>query len=171
MVSTLVVGTNTYQSQADANALLADLIHTTAWSTVFSDTKNRALITAFKDIELLSLIDPDTGAAIDASAAPAPIKQAQAELAFIYSQDPETASQVAADATNVKSVGAGSARVAFFAPKDGTKFASRVMDLLKPYIQAAASAAGSTAASYVTGACNASSFDANDSLTLNRGLA
>lgn len=171
MVSSLVVGTNTYQSQGDANTLLGDWIHTSAWAAVPSPTKDKALITAFRDIELLNLIDPDTGSAIDASAAPVAIKSAQAELAFTYSQDADAASSATSDGTNIRSVGAGSAKVAFFAPKDGTRFTARVMNWLKPYIAASASAAGTTAASYVSGACDASSFDSGDELLLNRGYA
>lgn len=168
MVSALVVGTNTYQSQAAADTVLGDLIHTTAWSFIDADTKALSLITAFTDIEQLNLVDPDTQVAIAPGAAPAAIKQAQAELAFVYSQDPDAANSTSSDGTNVKQVKAGEAQVTFFAPVDGTNFPARVQALITPYLPGSGT---STNGSYTSGACDASSFDTADELLLNKGLS
>lgn len=169
MVSALVVGTNTYVTQAEADTILGDLIHTQQWAFVDATLKVLALITAFTDLNLLGLVDPDTGVAIDASAAPTPIKQAQAELAYVYSQDPTLATAAASGASNVKRVKADTAEVEFFIPKLGTKFAARIMALIKPYLPGAGAA--SISGSFASGTCPTSKFDTCDAFTLNQGLA
>lgn len=51
MVSQLIVGINTYVTRDEADAYLEDSLRGTPWSSVDPDTKDRALITAFRLLE------------------------------------------------------------------------------------------------------------------------
>lgn len=151
---TIVVGTNSYETLAEANTYLEAAIHATAWKFLASATRERALITAFRDISLLDLIDPDTGAAINPALAPQPIKDAQSELAFAFTQDTALATAQTRGGSNTRSVKAGSAGVEFFAPVNGGRFPPIVGRLLAPYIGAGSSGGTSGSESYGTGECS-----------------
>lgn len=108
------------------------------------------------DFPRTGLVDCD-GDAVGETAYPKDIKEAQYNLAFEMSQDPESAAS-AGQGSNVKSVGAGSAKVEFFRPESNTiRFPVQVQSLLKCYL------AGSTALSMIGGfrggADNPSTFD------------
>lgn len=169
MVSALVVGTNTYITLAESNTILGDLIHTQQWAFVDDTTKTLALITAFTDLDQLGLVDPGTGSPIDDSNAPAPVKQAQAELAFIYSQDPTLATAGSSGATNIRRVKADTAEVEFFQPKTGAKFSARIMALITAYLPGAGT--GNVSGSFASGTCATSEFDRSDELLLDKGLS
>jgi hypothetical protein len=51
MTATLVVGTNTYISLADANTYFADRLNTDVWTAATDDQKNKALLMACKVID------------------------------------------------------------------------------------------------------------------------
>jgi len=165
----LVVGTNTYQTVADADAYLASLIHTQAWAFVDANTKCLALITAFTDIQQLDLVFE--GSAIDPANAPAGVKAAQAELAFAYSQDADLATSATTGGTNTKRVQAGSAQVEFFRPQEGGRFPTRVLRILAPFMPSSSGALGVPGGSFTTGANDRSSFDDFDRGPLREGFA
>jgi len=191
MVSVLVVGTNTYQLQAAASALLEDnILAHTAWTALASDDKDRALITAFNVLEGIVWQGEKTGTAQHprtgltncngddiSSASTAPdILMAQAVLAYEYSQDPSLAGSSATGA-QLKRAKAGSAEVEFFqkqvtAASGALDAISRlplvVKDLIKCYTAAGDSAgiAGPT----ITGTGRASGFSDCD-YDLNGGYA
>ena len=73
---------------------------------------------------------------------PTQVEQASYELAALVAEDPEALDVVAS--TVVKMVKAGTAEVEFFGPQTVGRFASRIMELLRPYLagNAIASAAG-----------------------------
>lgn len=166
---TIIVGTNSYQTLAEADAYLDNLIHSASnWSFVGNDTKIRALITAFTDMSQLCL--KENGVDIDPANAPAGIKAAQAELAYAYSQDPELTESNASGGTNTKRVKAGSAEVEFFRPQDGARFPTRVGNLLQPFLCAPSSGAV-VGGAFGTGLNDRSSFDDCDRAPLSEGLA
>lgn len=156
MVATLVVGTNTYQLQADADALLEDDVSTGAWSFLDSDTKDRCLITAFKLLETQTWQGDKTGgdaqtaqhprtglvncngdAISDSTTAP-DILNAHAQLSYELSQDPSLAGS-ANTGSNVKKLKAASASIEFFQRTDDegaptSRFPSRIQELISCYL-------------------------------------
>lgn len=162
MVATIVVGTNSYETEAEADTYLEAAVHGTAWAT--ATNKVESLITAYRDISLMTLVDPVTGLAVDPSSAPQPVKDAQSELALVLSSSPASAQASGQGGTNIKSAGAGSAKVVFFRPEDKTRFPTIVSRLLAPYIGAGASAAGGIQGSCASGVDGTSSFDTGGSL-------
>lgn len=153
MVATITVGTNSFVTDAESLTILEEFVHAGAWSTALN--RVTSLITAYYDITNLTLIDPDTSLPVDASSAPTAVKQAQSLLAFDFSQKPALATASGQGGTNVKSVGAGSARVGFFRPEDPTRFPTIVQRLLAPFLT---STSGSLAGSCATGTDGTSSF-------------
>ncbi len=190
MVSTLVVGTNTYQLQAAADALLEDHIATPDWVSVGSDDKARALITAFNVMENLVWQGTKTGTAqhprtgltncngdaVSSASVGSDILLAQAILAYEYSQDTALADSSSTGAELKRAV-AGSAEVEFFqkARTFGAnplsayqRLPTVVKDLLKCYLSAGASTG--LGAPTITGTSAGSSFCEHDS-EFNGGLA
>ena len=55
MAVTLTVGTNTYATQASADAYFAQRLYASVWDGADADTKARALITATRHIDTLTL--------------------------------------------------------------------------------------------------------------------
>jgi len=150
---TITVGTNSYETLVEANAYLDGAIHGGPWKFLPTATRERALITAFRDISIYDLIDPETGVAIDPLLAPQPVKDAQSELAFAFSQDPSLATSQTRGGSNTKRVKAGSAEVEFWSPERGSRFPPIVMRLLGPYLSSASSGVGGSE-SFGTGACS-----------------
>lgn len=61
MVSTLTVGKNTWVTRAQADVYLDDQVRGGSWLSVAPDTKDRALITAFRELEKLFWNGAKTG--------------------------------------------------------------------------------------------------------------
>jgi hypothetical protein len=156
MAPSIVVGTNSYVTEAESNTILEEFVLPAAQAWPFSIVKVPSLITAFYDISSFTLIDPTTGLEVDPNAAPTPVKQAQALLAAEYSSNPKTAAARGQGGSNIKSVGAGSAKVSFFRPEDKTRFPSIVGRLLAPYLTASSS---SVFGSFASGTDGVSSFE------------
>lgn len=154
MAPSIVVGTNSFVTEAESRTILEEFVHAGAWE--FSLNRVSSLITAFYDITTLTLTDPDTGVEINAASAPTPVKQAQSLLAFDLSQKPGLVSESGHGGTNISSVGAGSAKVSFFRPETKGRFPTLVRRLLQPYL---GSAAASISGSLASGTGAASSFD------------
>ncbi len=168
MPTAIAVGTNSYATIIEANTFLDDLIYSGSWEFLGDDTKTRALITAFTDLDQLGLVD-SAGVAIVIASAPEDIKRAQSELAFIYTEDPDAAEGVTSGSTNLRRVKADTVEVEFFIGKDGTRFPIRVMRTISNYLPGASG--GSVLGSLATGSCDASSFDSADRHGLTEGYA
>ena len=60
---TLVVSTNTYVTLAEADAYMAQVLYADAWTAAATDTRNRALVTACRDLAKVTYkhrkTDPD----------------------------------------------------------------------------------------------------------------
>lgn len=81
------------------------------------------------DFPRTGLVDCD-GRALDSNTYPSILKAAQFELAFAMSQDPD-AEIAGGTESNLRSVGAGSARVEFFRPDPGSgRFPPQVQELI-----------------------------------------
>lgn len=87
----------------------------TAWSALFDDDKKRTLIAAVRYLESFAW-DTTTAPDFATRDAIAAFPQCEYELAVLVSQDPDLTGS-ADQGTNVKAVGAGSARVEFFTPQ------------------------------------------------------
>jgi len=154
MTSTLVVGTNTYITLTEANTYLGDSIRAQAWSFLPSDTRNKALLTAFRIIERQvwegeatgSIAFPRTGltdcdeVAVSSATVPQLVKDAQAEIAYDLTQDNnlETTGGIG---SNVKRARAGSAEVEFFTSTGGAsgtgsaRFQPHIMELIGCFLE------------------------------------
>lgn len=153
---TITVGANSYETLTEANDYLDGQIYAKSWKTKPQPDRERALITAFRDIQTVELIDPDTGVAIDPADAPQGVKDAQSELAFAFIEDPSLATGALQGGSNTRRVKAGSAEVEFFRPEDGGRWPPIVLRLLAPFMPAS----GATfLGSYATGADGCSSFE------------
>lgn len=185
---TLTIGVNSYATRNEANTYLDASVRAEAWKPLPGSDKDRALISAFREIEKAKYQGVRTGGdsqvtqfprdgianidGIDRSGdAPAPIevKEAQMELAFDLSQDPSLEGK-SGSGSNVKSIGAGSAKVAFFQPgrdssgNKGTRFPTIVQRLLAPFL------AGGGLGIIATGTGGESSFTECDEFGLSQGF-
>ncbi len=185
---TLAVGTNSYATRVETNAYLDESVRGAPWKDVSNADKDRALISAFREIEKAKYVGVRTGGAaqvtqfprdgivncddIDRSGddpAPIEVQEAQMEFAFELSQDP-TLEGKSGSGSNVKSVGAGKAKVAFFQPgrdasgNKGTRFPTIVQRLLGCFL------AGPAFGVVATGTDGESSFDECDEFGLSKGF-
>lgn len=129
-----------YQDVEGADAYMVGRIGATAWDGAGNEDKSKALISATRRIirYLGSRIPadqiPDPSVAT-AAEVPVPLPDAATELAFVFIGDP-TQQDAANSGSNVKSVGAGSANVAFFRSTATTAsaFPTTVQDLLNAFL-------------------------------------
>jgi hypothetical protein len=151
----LAVGTNSYISRADADTYFSDAIHADTWRDASNTNKDRALVTAYRmldrqewkgsktdpvtpqaqDWPRTGLSDPE-GTPIADDSVPQFILDAQSELALSILNDP--AVQTSADTgSNIRSVGAGSARIEFFVGTAGSepRFPTIVNELIRYYLE------------------------------------
>ena len=156
MPSALVVGTNTYIDLVTATALLDDSIHAAQWPFVDPDNQTRALLTALRLLDLRTwegtktdplqaLQWPRTGAIdrfgqpVDTATVPAQIEQAQAQLAYLLSQNP-TLEDAGGTGSNEKRLQAGSAEIEYFRPTGGpngegsARFPPAVEELIREFL-------------------------------------
>lgn len=157
MVSSLVVGTNTYATLAEANTYLEDSSNAVAWAFLDDDTRKRALISAFRLFQKLTwngtrtggnaqvaahprigLVDCD-GITYDSATVADPVKYGQIELANAISVD-STIEAAANTGSNIKSLKAGSVGVDFFNSTDGSggvlaaRFPPQVMEYIRCFL-------------------------------------
>jgi hypothetical protein len=158
MAISLVVGTNSYVTRAQANAYLAQsFVYATPWEALGGPAQDRALIEAFQLIERQRYSGTRTGGAgqatqfprdgitscdgYDESAvtpAPAAVRTAQILLAASIVADPSVATSDG-QASNIRRAQAGSASVEFFragtaSGARGTRFPTAVQELLRCYL-------------------------------------
>lgn len=174
MVSTLVVGTNTYVTQAEATTYLDDSARASAWQFVGSDDKDRALLTALREIDKqifegaktvstqelefprTGLTDKD-GNSVASDSVPEVVKNAQMELAYEISQSSSLEGSTGT-ADNNKRIKAGSVEVERFRPVSGTRFPQIVQEYLRAFLRGVGSVSYPTA----SGTSIASEFDTSD---------
>lgn len=173
-VSTFTISGNTYSVYAltadplaDANQYFAAHIDAAEWTASTDDNKKKALVTAFRAIERerwsgTKLVEaqttqwPRTGATKDGvvvpDGVPDDIALGEFELALYTLKDTSTLTNTST-ASNVQSVGAGSARVSFFYPLPGsaTRWPLPVNDLLAGYLAGAGASLGTILGPYVGG--------------------
>lgn len=145
MAVSIVVGTNSYVTLADATTYLEGSVRATGWASVTTDNQNRSLVSAFRRLDRLGLVDPTTGIAIDASSAPQDVKDAQSEYAYELSQDTSLESAATASGSNTRRVQAGSVEVEFFQRESGTPLPTPVQQLVAAYLPTASATGGSVA--------------------------
>jgi hypothetical protein len=87
----------------------------TTWTALSDDDKKRTLIAALRYLEAFAW-DPTTAADFATRDAIAAFPQAEYELAVIVAGDPDVPGNID-QGSNIRGVGAGSARVDFFAPQ------------------------------------------------------
>lgn len=160
----LTVGTNTYVTDVEFQAYIAQSIHALSLVTT-SGTREAALVSAFRMIERQvyegeQTVAPPTqtasfprtgltdayGAEVDDATVPQQVEDAQCELAIALLGNAAGASAGAGGpSSNIKSLGAGSARIEYFRPNASTwgtgRFPVPVMDLLAPFLSSSADAA------------------------------
>lgn len=159
-----------FGSQAGAQDYFKTALTGAAFTTADSTTQKQSLVTATRWLETAELRDPSTSALIvptaDDSGVPDGVQEGAYELAKSLIDDPGILDGQTAGGTNVKAVGAGSARVEFFRPEDGTAFPTAVMRLLQPFFSATSD---SSLYGAKTGADTCSQFTDRDAPGLSEG--
>lgn len=181
----LVVGTNSYKSQADADAYFADSLRAAEWAAIVSDTKDAGLIEATriferqtwageKEIPSQTLAFGRTGLTDNEGVALTPaetldvVGEAQFEYALFLITDPTQINNREATGSNIKKLEAGSAKVTYFKRVNGTRFPLTVTDLIGDWF---GGKGGTTIGGVVSGNCDSSSFTTpDDDYGLNRGF-
>lgn len=159
----LVVGTNSYISYQDADTYFANRFNSSAWDNLGEVEQLKGLITASKQISLMVIEDAQLPFVTIYNAA---LADAVCEQVLAMANDNAVAEN-SDTSGNVRTVKAGSASVEFFSPTKGTRFPTRVMEILKSI----SVFAGSTvSAPYASGITVESQFDDCDTRNLTRGL-
>lgn len=123
-----------YADVATADAYLAaDFTRAAIWDALTEDQKEMALVTATRVLQSLAWIDgvPSTEAPVITA-----VEQACAVFACDIATNP-TLADSPSGGSNVKSVGAGSARVEFFGPTTGTPLPPAVFRLISSMLGSA----------------------------------
>jgi hypothetical protein len=148
-----------YGTSAGADIYIAGKITDLDWSGLPATKRAQALVSGtrlIRDYLKLKGFDLDPADAVDAK-----IEEANYELAFLLAFDPSVAEQSTAE-TNIKALGAGSARVEYFRPVAGGRFPSIVQNLLASWLADQISTESSLTAGYNGSACNESSLSPCD---------
>ena len=177
----VVVGTDSYVTNAEAIAYLADAINGQGWASLDVAAQDRALITATRMIDRArwqgsrtvdgqTLAWPRTdvtcfGVAVDSATVPDRIKTGQIELANLLSIRPAVETNpTGAQTTGLRRVQAGTVQLEFWARSDNVDIASLrrfptiVHELIGCFLQSSVDVAGNQA----FGVNDDSSFDRTD---------
>lgn len=115
----ITIGTVTYQSFASVEFateyLGADFVRAPIWNAMTDDLQKQTLVTATRMLLTMPWCDGPPDPAVDQ---PEPVPSVTARLAVDIYQNPDLLSD-ASGSSNIKSVGAGSAKVEFFSPVEG----------------------------------------------------
>jgi len=180
----LVVGTNSYGSQSEADAYFEDSVHNNTWSSYTSEQKDQGLVTATRQLERQSwdgtkedstqILDfPRTGLydcagnSITADESLTYIKEAEFEYSLAILQDNSILTSSNVSGSNIKKAEAGSAKVTYFRPVTGTKYPLPVLNIVKCFFLGNSS---STPTMRVSGNSDGSSFTSAPAYGLNRGF-
>lgn len=181
----LVVGTNSYKARADADAYFNDSLRKEEWAAFSGSTKDRGLIEATRVFERQAwagtkevpsqalafprtgLVDKD-GLALTGAETLDIMGEAQFEYALVLLTDSDALNTRDATGSNVKQVGAGSAKIIFFKATKGSRFPLTVTDLIGDFF---GGNKGSAIGGIVSGNCDSSSFtDRDANYGLNKGF-
>lgn len=183
----VTVGTNSYVSRDDATAYLRlSSRAAAAWLALEPDAQDRALVTAFRELEKQRYAGMRTGGAAQAtqfprdsitncdgidrsgdSPAPVEVVEAQIELAYELSQDTALEGS-SGSGSNVKKVEAGSAKVTFFRPgrdgsgNRGTRFPTVVQELIGCFLETGGAGVESFGTDAKSSFCDDSDFDVSE---------
>ncbi len=130
-MATVTIGGNDYTTIADVATadlyLAASAAYAELWTALSVDSKGQALVGSTRRFDRLNWLDGATPTAeqdvIDASII----------LAAQISEDPSVA-QGEGTGSNIKTVGAGSAKVVFFRPEIGKAFTADIQALISPFL-------------------------------------
>lgn len=158
----LVISGNNYEVYADAAYadayLAADVARSSVWAALTNDDKSKALVSSTR---LLLRQNWLSGEAPATDAAPDAVKDATCLLAADIAVKP-TLADTGSTSSNVKSVGAGSARVEFFAPVPGAPLPAAVWTLLRELLGAPSDGDASLDSTAYGSSCQPSRFDPTD---------
>lgn len=156
---------NNYDVYADVafadEYLAGDMVRDATWSALDAGVKPKALVSATR---LLLRLDWRAGQPPAYDDVPLEVQQATAMLAADIALKP-TLGDNAASGSNIKAVGAGSARVEFFAPVTGAVLPSAAFALLRGLLGTAPSdldGVGLDNVAYGSSNCQRSRFDSSD---------
>ncbi len=178
----LVVGENSYASQAEADAYFADSLRAAQWNGYTTEQKDAGLIEVTrimergtykgeKEVPTQALAFPRSGVtdcdgnAITPADTLVMAKEAQFEYAILVIATPALLSQRDATGSNTKRLKAGSAEIEYFRPTIGGRLPTTVQDILKCML--AGSTGNGISGSASSGTGDSSSFNAN--YDLNKG--
>ncbi len=184
----LVVGTNSYASQADADTYFANSTRATTWSAFTSDQKDEGLIDATRLLERLSwqgtktnpsqtlefprdgLVDCN-GEPVSSAESLIQISEAEFEYAIAILSDSSVLTSTDVTGKNIKKLEAGSAKITFFRPTTGSRTPLLVNEIISCFLLGSISS-GVSGGSVVTGTSDSSSFtDPDCSFGLKDGFA
>jgi hypothetical protein len=169
----LVAGTNSYGTRAEADAYFNDSLRSEIWASFATSKRDQALIEATRILERIPYNGTKTspsqtlefsreglsdvnGIALTGAETLAIMKEAEFEYAVFLLGKPAAINEAdSSGRANVKSVGAGSAKVAFFRPLKGVRFPISIRELIGTFI----SGAGSLTATVVSGTGGTTTFD------------
>ena len=159
-VPSLVEGTNSYVTLANAQTYFANRFSHDAWHNLDPGAQLRVLITASQQISRMVITSakmPFTPSADQA------LQDATCELALAMAIDSAVVDQ-ANTSQNIKSVKAGSVNVQFFRPTSGGRFPSLVTEILA---EAGLIEGNGASAPFSSGVTETSQFDDCDIYTRN----
>lgn len=179
----LVVASNSYGSRAEADIYFGDSINNDIWDAFTNAKKDQGLVEATRLLERQTwagekedpaqdLHFPATGLtdcssnSVDADDSLETMKEAQFEYAIALLQKPSLLNSTDTTGSNVKGVGAGSARVDFFRPSKGSKYPLQVLSIAKCFFLGN----GASSAGTVSGNCDSSSFTDDNKSGLIKGF-
>lgn len=181
----LVVGSNSYGSQAEADTYFEDSINGGIWTAFTSTLKDQGLVTATRQLELQSwqgekevpsqdldfprtgLIDCE-GNSVTANESLEIAKEGQFEYAFALLQNPSILTTTNNTGTNTKKIEAGSAKITYFRPERGSKYPLPVLNIMKCFFLGNSSSDATSMS--VSGNCDSSSFTGDDRYGLIEGF-
>lgn len=167
-----------YGTRAGADTYMAARLGNTAWKGASSGDKDKSLVSATRYLDRQNwinqrtdiltpqplefprtgLVDKD-GTAVSSATVPVIVEEANYEMALILLED-ATASENATSGSNVKAVGAGSAKVEFFRQVTGTKLPTTIQELIGLWLEGSGVAAATGNLASGTGEC--STFEDSD---------
>lgn len=181
----LVVGSNSYGSQAEADTYFADSINNSIWTAFSSTQKDQGLVTATRQLELqawagekevpsqdldfprVGLTDCE-GNSVSAAESLEIAKEGEFEYALALLQDPSLLNSTNTTGTNTKKIEAGSAKITFFRPQSGSKYPLQVLTIMNCFFLGNSSSAATSMS--VSGNCDSSSFTNDKSNGLVEGF-
>lgn len=143
----LVLGSNSYGSRAEADTYFSDSLRAAEWDAITNSTKDQGLIEATRVLERQTWageketpsqdlafgrtgLTDNEGVTLTPAETLEVAKEAQFEYAIYLIAKPGALNTRDATGSNIKQVGAGSAKVAFFKHTKGSRFPLMVTDLI-----------------------------------------